>query len=178
MIKVRVSRLQNLPEVLIISAPVYTDQRGKNVVLWQEEEFKKIGIKVRFVQDNLSLSRQNVLRGIHGDNFTWKLVSCLYGEIFLAVVCCDRSSNLFGRWEGMRLSQKCLIKEKERKAVLIPPKYGNGHLVLSKQAVFHYKLSQKYDLNSQFSYSWDDPRFNISWPLKSPPLLSKRDKAR
>jgi len=59
--------------------------------------------------------------------------------------------------------------------ILIPPKFGNGHLVTSKEAIFHYKQSTLYDRDSQFTIHWNDPKLNIKWPIKSP-ILSKRDK--
>jgi dTDP-4-dehydrorhamnose 3,5-epimerase len=58
--------------------------------------------------------------------------------------------------------------------VLVPPKFGNAHLVLSAKAVFHYKWSEYFKPHGQFSYRWDDPRFGIRWPIKKP-ILSERD---
>jgi dTDP-4-dehydrorhamnose 3,5-epimerase len=58
--------------------------------------------------------------------------------------------------------------------VLIPPKHGNGHLVLSETSIFHYKQSTYYDPAGQFTYRWNEPRFNIWWPVRDP-ILSMRD---
>ena len=109
-----------------------------------------------------------MLRGIHGDTVTWKLVSCLYGKIYLLAVNYDETSPEFGKWTSFTLS------DQTRQQVLIPPKFGNGHLVLSDKAVFHYKLSSYYDGASQFSIAFDDPRFDFWWPVKNP-LRSRRD---
>jgi len=85
------------------------------------------------------------------------------------VIDCDKNSKDFGKWQSFTLS------DKNRFQVLIPPKYGNAHLILSKEAVFSYKQSAYYDREKQFSYKWNDPRFKVSWPIKNP-ILSKRDK--
>ena len=110
-----------------------------------------------------------MLRGIHGDSITWKLVSCLHGEFFLAVVNWDESSPQYSQWETFILS------DKNRLQVLIPAGFGNGHLVLSDMAVFHYKQNTYYDRSRQFSILWNDSRLNIPWPIKNP-ILSSRDR--
>ena len=99
---------------------------------------------------------------------TWKLITCLYGRFYLVVVNCDKDSEHFGRWQSFVLS------EYNRHQVLVPPKYGNGHLVLSDRAIFHYKQSTYYDPSRQFTYKWNNPRLNIWWPVRAP-ILSRRD---
>ena len=125
-------------------------------------------IDIDFIQDDISVSKRNVLRGIHGDNKTWKLVSCLFGEFYLVVLNNDDESAQYGKWTSFNLSAK------KFQQVLIPPKFGNGHLVLSEKAIFHYKQNTYYDPESQFSIKWNDQRFNIFWPSNNP-KLSKRD---
>jgi len=167
-IMIKVSKT-NLKNVLIVKPSMFEDFRGQFLETYNEELYQKKGIDVKFIQDDISLSKKNVLRGIHGDNITWKLVSCLFGKIYLAVIDCDKNSKDFGKWQSFTLS------DKNRFQVLIPPKYGNAHLILSKEAVFSYKQSAYYDREKQFSYKWNDPRFKVSWPIKNP-ILSKRDK--
>jgi dTDP-4-dehydrorhamnose 3,5-epimerase len=154
--------------VLLIRLDVFKDLRGEYVETYNEELYNKNGINIKFIQDDISVSRRNVLRGIHGDNITWKLISCLYGEFYLVVVNCDSGSSEFGKWQSFTLSAN------NRFQVLVPPKYGNGHLVLSDTAIFHYKQSTYYDSSRQFTYQWNDLRLNIHWPIKNP-ILSKRD---
>jgi dTDP-4-dehydrorhamnose 3,5-epimerase len=67
-----------------------------------------------------------------------------------------------------------VLSDRNRHQVLVPPKYGNGHLVLSERAIFQYKQSTYYDPTRQFTYMWNDPKFNIWWPVKEP-ILSRRD---
>ena len=154
---------------LITPASVFTDHRGSYVELHNVDRFRAAGIAVRFVEDDISVSAQGVLRGIHGNATTWKLVSCLEGSFFLAVVNFDATSPQFLQWEAFTLS------EENRLQVLVPPKHGNGHAVLSERAIFHYKQSETYDSDSQFTLRWDDPRLGIDWPVKDP-ILSVRDR--
>ena len=158
----------NLEGVLQIKPDVFEDHRGEYVETYNEELYRKNGIDIKFVQDDISVSAKNVLKGIHGDAETWKLVSCLYGKFYLVVVNCDIDSENFGKWQSFVLS------EANRLQVLVPPKYGNAHLILSDKAIFHYKQSTYYDPSRQFTYKWNDPRFNIWWPIKNP-ILSPRD---
>jgi dTDP-4-dehydrorhamnose 3,5-epimerase len=159
-----------LEGVLLIKLDVFKDDRGEYVETYNEGLYAKHGIDVKFIQDDISVSKKNVLRGIHGDALTWKLISCLYGKFYLVVLNCDAESHNFGRWESFELS------DENRLQVLVPPKYGNGHLVLSDIAIFHYKQSTYYDPKRQFTHKWNDPRFKISWPIANP-ILSKRDEA-
>jgi dTDP-4-dehydrorhamnose 3,5-epimerase len=157
-----------LDGVLLVKLDVFRDHRGEYIETYNEELYGSQGIGIKFIQDDISVSKKGVLRGIHGDNSTWKLISCLYGEFFLVVVNCDPGSPSFGKWLSFSLS------DKNRYQVLVPPKYGNGHLVLSDTSVFHYKQSTYYDPKRQFTYQWNDPRLNIKWPIDNP-VLSKRD---
>ena len=157
-----------LEGVLLINLDVFRDHRGEYVETYNEELYRRNGIDVRFVQDDISVSVKNVLRGIHSDAATWKLISCPWGEIYLVIVNCAEESANFGRWQAFTLS------DGKRQQVVAPPRHGVAHLVLSDKAIFHYKQSTYYDPSRQSSFRWNDPRFNISWPVKNP-ILSKRD---
>ena len=158
----------NLKGVLSIRPYVFEDFRGEFVETYNQNLYSKAGIDVKFVQDDISVSTKNVLRGIHGDNKTYKLLSCLYGKLYFVVVNCDEDSEDFGKWQSFILS------DINRQQILVPPKHGNAYLVLSEKAIFHYKQSSYYDPKSQFSYKWSDSKFKIWWPIKNP-ILSQRD---
>jgi len=160
----------NLEGVLVIKPGVFEDFRGEYVETYNEALYRDKGIAVKFIQDDISVSGRDVLRGIHGDDRTWKLISCLYGKFYLVVVNCDGESGDFGRWQSFVLS------DRNRLQVLVPPKYGNAHLVLSEQTIFHYKQSTYYDRSKQFTYKWDDTRFRIWWPVRNP-IVSQRDES-
>lgn len=159
----------DLDGVLLIKPYVFEDHRGEYIETYNESLYRKNSIDIKFVQDDISVSTRNVLRGIHGDDCTWKLISCMYGRFYLVVVNCDTESKDFGRWQSFILS------DSNRLQVFVPPKYGNAHLILSDTAIFHYKQSTYYDRSKQFTYKWNDSRLNIWWPIENP-ILSQRDK--
>ena len=158
-----------LDGVLLIKPPtIFEDFRGTYVELFNEELYRKSGITVKFVQDDISVSTKHVLRGVHGDSETWKMISCLHGKFYLMVINLDETSSQYRQWEAFTLS------DQNRLQVLIPPKFGNGHVVLSEVAIFHYKQSSYYNRAGQFTILWNDPKLKIWWPVKEP-ILSMRD---
>ena len=160
----------NLAGVVLIKPEAFEDHRGQYIEIYNEARYGEKGIGVKFVQDDISLSSRHVLRGIHGDRETWKLISCLHGTFYFVVVNCDEDSSDFGHWQAFTLS------EKNRLQVLVPPNYGNAHLVMSEEAIFHYKQTTYYDPSKQFTYKWNEPRFGIWWPIRNP-ILSRRDES-
>jgi len=158
-----------LEGVLKITPPtIFEDFRGEYVETYNRRIYNDAGITQDFIQDDVSLSSQYVLRGIHGDQETWKLVTCLHGKFYIVVVNWDEASDQYGQWEGHTLSAK------NRQQILIPPKHGNGHVVLSDEAIFHYKQTSEYNRAGQFTLIWNDPKLNIFWPINNP-ILSPRD---
>lgn len=158
-----------LDGVVIITPPIiHEDFRGTNTEVYNEKIYKDAGIQNDFILDSVSTSRKHVLRGLHGDDITTKLISCLYGSIYMIVVNNDSSSPQYKQWTSFTLS------DRNRKQVLVPAKFGNGHLVMSNQVVFHYKLDAYYNRDSQFTIGWDDASYNFWWPIKNP-ILSERD---
>lgn len=158
----------NLSGVLIITPDIARDHRGEYIETYNDKLYKANGIAAEFVQDDMSISRKDVLRGIHGDSETWKLISCAYGKIYCVIVDCDENSPQLNQWQAFELS------DETRQQVLAPPKHGVAHLVLSPKAIFHYKQSTYYNPAKQFTYKWNDSRFNIAWPIQAP-ILSRRD---
>ena len=161
----------------------FRDKRGYYWTSWKKGLIKNL----EFKHDKFSLSKKNVLRGLHGDKKTWKLISCPYGKFFLVVVNCIKNSKDYLKWKSYILSHENGLQ------VLVPPSYANGHYCLSNECLFYYKLSYKgkyVDVDQQFSLRWDDPKLNIKWPLQrwkrknklklsyiySKPILSGRDR--
>lgn len=165
MIEVSKTKLEG---VLLIKLHAFEDHRGEYVETYNEDLYRKNGISVKFVEDDISVSVKNVLRGIHSDSEAWKLISCLHGKLYLVVVDCNTDSRDFGEWQHFVLS------DANRQQVLVPPNHGVAHLVLSSKAIFHYKQSACYDPARQSTYKWNDPRFSIRWTTKNP-ILSQRD---
>jgi dTDP-4-dehydrorhamnose 3,5-epimerase len=154
-------------EVKIFQPDSFEDYRGELYTLFKQEEHELV-----FNHDKVSVSKQNVLRGLHGDSKAWKLITCLAGEIYLVIVDNRPSSDTYLTWDSI------ILTGKNRKQVLVPPMFANGHLVLSSEATFFYKWSYPGDypdVKDQFSLNWRDPKINIYWPIDNP-ILSKRDK--
>jgi dTDP-4-dehydrorhamnose 3,5-epimerase len=147
----------------------YIDKRGIYWTSWIKKKYPKIN----FIHDKFSISKKNVLRGLHGDRKTWKLVSCVYGKVFFVIVNFEKKSEDYLKHKSFILSHK------NRLQVLVPPNYLNGFVCLSNDCVFHYKLSYKgdyFDVKNQFSLKWNDKKLKIKWPKIKNLILSKRDK--
>lgn len=158
-----------LNSVLMLKPPtIHEDFRGHYVETYNRSIYYAAGIPIEFIQDDISVSYRHVLRGIHGDSKTWKLISCLRGSFYFVVVNNDPTSAQYRQWASFTLS------DVNRMQILVPPKFGNGHVVMSDEAIFHYKQSTEYDRASQFTLRWDDPELNIWWPIKNP-IVSQRD---
>ena len=158
----------NLSLVKKITPSVFIDHRGYYEETYNKHFFLSRNINIDFLQDDISVSKKNVLRGIHGDEKTWKLISCFYGSFQLIVVNNDRTSKEYMKWESFILSSE------NRYQILVPPRFGNGHLVLSDLAIFHYKQNTQYDRDSQFTIKWNDPIYKFKWNVNDP-ILSMRD---
>lgn len=157
----------------ILEPSISQDKRG---TIWSSFFSDQIDMhlpnNLQFKHDKFSESCNNVLRGIHGDSKSWKLVTAVYGEIFQVVVDLRKDSNSFKQYESFTLNSH------SPKSVLIPPGMGNAYYVLSKKAVYHYKLAyggDYIDADEQFSFAWNDKSINIEWPSNKP-ILSERDK--
>jgi dTDP-4-dehydrorhamnose 3,5-epimerase len=159
-----------LDGVILVKPRTAEDHRGTYTETYNKKVYVENGIAVEFVQDDFSRSRRNVLRGLHGDQKTYKLIDCMLGEFYLVVLNVINGSPQFGKWEGFHLS------DRNRWQVLIPPRFANGHYALTDEVIFHYKQSEYYDPASQFSIRYDDFRFKIAWPFREGnPILSERD---
>lgn len=162
-----------LKGVLKITRYRSDDHRGFYAEIYIKETYQRLGITIDPTKEIVhSFSRKRTLRGLHGDDKTWKLVTCLFGELYLVVLNYDKNSDQFGQWDSFTLTPE------NRLQILIPPRFANGHLIMSDWAMFHYCQSETYTgANHQFVVSWKDPRFNIQWPLKpgEEPIQSHRD---
>jgi dTDP-4-dehydrorhamnose 3,5-epimerase len=152
----------------VVTPSVFEDHRGVFIETFNLGFFDGVGERIQFVRDAISVSRRHVLRGIHYDDCTWKLVQCLHGEIFFVVIDLREESDTYLKWDSFTLSSD------NRLQVLVPPRHGNGHLVLSESCIFHYKLSEYYDADREQIFKWDDERAAIEGPVLEP-VLSQKD---
>ncbi len=159
-----------LEGLLLIEPKVFGDARGFFLETWNAQRYRECGLDATFVQDNLSLSRRGILRGLHFQNPSpqGKLISVWQGEVFDVAVDLRRSSPTFGKWHGVRLSSDT------KRQFYIPPGFAHGFQVLSEAALFHYTCTGFYSPGDELTIRWDDPDLGIEWPLKDP-LLSEKD---
>lgn len=159
-----------LPGVVLIEPRVFRDDRGRFLESYHRQRYRALGLAPDFVQDNVSVSRRGVLRGIHYQNphAQGKLVTVLHGAVFDVAVDLRRGSRTFGRWTAVELtSDNC-------QQLWIPPGFGHGFQVLSDEAVFAYKCTEYYVPDADRCIRWDDPEIDIHWPVADP-VLSDRD---
>jgi dTDP-4-dehydrorhamnose 3,5-epimerase len=159
-----------LDGVLILEPKIYGDQRGFFLESYQKQRYADAGVKVTFVQDNISFSKRHTLRGLHYQypHGQAKLVQVLQGEVFDVAVDIRHGSPSFGKWAGTVLTSD------NRRQFFVPEGYAHGFMVLSESALFMYKCSDYYVPEHEGGIKWNDPELGIDWPAGKP-ILSDRD---
>jgi dTDP-4-dehydrorhamnose 3,5-epimerase len=169
----KIERSEIIKDVLVFTPSVNEDERGTLYTTFHGEVFDQYLPKdLTFKHDKFSKSYKNVLRGIHGDTKSWKLVTAVYGEVYQVVVDCRKNSETYQKWQYFEINQANPV------SVLLPPGIGNAFFVRSDVAVYHYKLAypgEYLDAEDQFSIKWNNPEIAIHWPTNNP-ILSNRDK--
>jgi dTDP-4-dehydrorhamnose 3,5-epimerase len=158
-----------LPGALIIEPAVYGDSRGFFLETWRLDQYRDLGIKEAFVQDNHSRSGKNVLRGLHLQKSSpqGKLVRVARGAVFDVAADINPDSPTYGKWVGVELNDENL------RQFYVPPGYAHGFCVLSDLADFLYRCTTYYNRNDEMGVRWDDPDLDINWPIKNPSLSDK-----
>ena len=164
---------KKLSGLFVIKPSISFDNRGNIWTSFLKDEIEVLLPEdISFKHDKFSESKKNVLRGIHGDKKSWKLVTCVFGDIDQVIVDNRKKSPTYLKW------QKFNINDENRIMILIPPNMGNSYYVNSNTAIYHYKLAYHgdyFDFDQQFSLKWNDPKININWTTNDP-ILSNRDK--
>jgi len=158
----------------IIDAKVFGDERGYNMETYHSKDFKAAGLDMVFVQDNQSLSKKGVLRGMHfqKEHPQGKLVRVLKGDVFDVAVDLRKDSKTYGKWHGVVLS------DENKKMFYVPEGFAHGFLVLSEEAVFAYKCTDFYHPEDEGGILWNDAEIGIEWPIDDNMqlTLSEKDK--
>jgi len=159
-----------LKDVLIVEPKVFKDTRGFFMETYHLNRYKKGGIDLTFVQDNLSCSVKGTVRGLHYQikHPQAKLVNVIVGEIFDVVVDIRQGSSTFGQWTGIYLS------DQNKRQLFIPEGFAHGFCVTSDMALFSYKCSDFYNADDEGGILWSDPDIAIDWPVDKP-IISKKD---
>lgn len=155
---------------LLITAPIYYDNRGNFSESFNLRTFNElIGRNVSFVQDNVSISYKNVIRGLHfqSPHEQGKLVRVLRGKIYDVIVDIRKHSTTFGSWMGIELSA-------DGTQLWIPEGFAHGFLTLTDNVEFMYKVTDYYNKACEHTIRWDDPTLSIDWPTNNP-IVSEKD---
>lgn len=160
----------------VIEPTVFGDERGYFVETYNKQEYAKHGLDMEFVQDNESMSKKGVLRGLHFQKKfpQGKLVRVLSGEVFDVAVDIRKGSETFGKWFGVILSAE------NKKQFYISEGFAHGFYVMSDTAVFSYKCTRFYHPEDEGGICWDDPEIGINWPIEDGVdlILSEKDRDR
>jgi len=163
----------SLPGAVLIEPTVYGDARGAFFEAWNERTFAASGIDVRFVQENVSVSRRHVLRGLHYQvsQVQGKLIRVLAGAVFDVIVDLRRSSPGFGRSLSVQLDAR------EPRSLWVPPGFAHGFLALADDTHVQYKVTDFWAPQAERTLAWNDPALGIHWPLPpgTGPVLSEKD---
>ena len=165
------TRPTKFSDAIVVVPDVFPDERGYFTEVHSQGKYERLGIAGPFVQDNVSYSRKGVLRGMHYDMRLAKLVQCLQGSIFDAIVDMREESPTYKQWDAVELTSE------NHYQLYVPPGFAHGFYVLSEDAVVLYKQTALYDPAHERAISWRDPSVGIAWPLDGEPVLSPKDAA-
>ncbi len=160
-----------LEDVVVVVPQAYRDERGFFMETYRTDQFEKLGLPTKFVQDNQSFSRKGVIRGLH---FQWdppmgKLMRVTRGTAFLVAVDIRKGSPTLGKWAGLEVSSENM------KQVWAPAGFARGFCALTEEVEVQYKCTAIYSSKAESAIRWDDPGIGIDWPQKDV-LLSAKDR--
>ena len=144
----------------IIEPQVFADERGYFVETYNQKDFEEEGLNMVFVQDNQSMSKKGVLRGLHFQKEfpQGKLIRVIRGAVFDVAVDLRPESKTYGKWFGVELTAE------NKKQFYISEGFAHGFLVLSDEAEFCYKVTDFYHPGDEGGIAWNDPSIGIKWP--------------
>lgn len=161
-----------LPGVLLIKTPIYRDNRGAFMETWNLRGMENAGLPSHWAQDNYSVSKKNVVRGIHYQVIQpqGKLVRVAYGKALDVAVDLRRSSPSFGQHVAVELTGD------GGEMLWIPPGFGHAFMALSEEVGFAYKVTDYYCAAGERTILWNDPTIRIPWPVNGEQvLISEKD---
>jgi|SRR5690554_561018 len=160
-----------IKDLLIIQPRVFPDKRGYFFESYNAEKFKKNGLSMSFIQDNISKSQKGVLRGLHFQKPPYaqgKLVYVLRGEVLDVAVDLRKNSPTYGKYFSIKLS------EENKTQLYVPKGFAHGFATLEENTIFAYKCTDYYNKSAEDSIFWDDPTLNIDWLIENP-IVSEKD---
>lgn len=164
----------NLPGAFILEPKVYGDHRGFFMESFNESVFHELGIDVKFVQDNHSLSQASgTLRGLHyqlSGKAQTKLVRVTRGAIYDVIVDIRKGSPTYGKWQGFILSAE------NKRQLLVPKGFAHGFCTILDNTEVQYKVDELYSPEHDRGLAWNDIMLAIDWPTNDPVLSAKDEK--
>lgn len=169
--QIKVTKL-DIEGMCIIEPKIHGDSRGYFMETYNKNDMLEAGLNMEFLQDNQSMSRKGVLRGLHYQKKypQGKLVRVISGTVFDVGVDLRKNSKTYGKWHGVVLSAE------NKKQFYIPEGFAHGFLVLSDTAEFCYKVTDFYHPNDEGGIIWNDPTIGIKWPLEGIDEIKLSDK--
>src|SRR5882762_7991679 len=151
-----------LEDVVVVVPQAYRDERGFFMETYRTDQFEKLGLPTKFVQDNQSFSRKGVIRGL---DFQWdppmgKLMRVTRGAAFLVAVDIRKGSPTLGKWFGTEVS------EENKKQVWAPHNFARGFCSLTDDCEVQYKTTGVYNQNAESGIHFADPQIGIKWPIE------------
>ncbi|MCX5769972.1 MAG: dTDP-4-dehydrorhamnose 3,5-epimerase [Candidatus Hydrogenedentes bacterium] len=161
----------DFPGVLLVETGCAADDRGFFAELYSRQMWAQAGFSHEFVQDNLSLSRRGVLRGLHYQiepHGMGKLIRALSGAVYDVGVDLRKGSPTFGKWFGCELNSATPL------ALWLPPGFAHGFLAIEQDTLVHYKCTEVHVPEAERALNYADPAIGIQWPFK-PRIVSTKD---
>jgi len=162
----------SIPDIIHLQTKVHRDPRGQFTETYREEPYAMIGIREKFVQDNLVRSLKHVFRGLHFQLPPFeqaKLITMISGEILDVALDLRKDSKTYLKAELIKISAE------DHDQLFIPAGFAHGYYVLSGEAIITYKVTKPYAPDHQGGIRWDCPEAGLSEMIKHP-LLSEQDK--
>ncbi len=164
----------NIKDLVVIEPFLFSDERGTLKKSFEKNIFRENGIDLTAMEELETTSQKGVIRGLHlqTKHSQAKLIRVARGEMYDVAVDLRKDSETFGRWFGIRLS------EKNRKMLYIPEGFAHGCMILEEHTTFYYLCSQSYYPGFDSGILWNDETLNISWPVDEVEniILSEKDR--
>ncbi len=160
----------SLTGVFVIEPDFFPDSRGFFFELYNKKKYEEAGLHFNFLQDNLSKSLKNTIRGLHyqtGESAQGKLCQVVTGRVLDVAVDIRFGSPTFGKYFAVELS------EDNHKQVWIPPGFAHGFSVLSDEAIFSYKCTAFYNSYDERAILYNDKDLKIDWKVENPNVSEK-----
>lgn len=163
----------SLEGLLIIRTKCFRDERG-----WFTESFNlpryesALGLDLHFVQDNISMSKKGILRGLHFQTLPFaqaKLITVIQGSVLDVAVDLRKNSSTYGQHFSIELSSDNMIQ------LFVPQGFAHGFITLEDDTLFQYKCDNIYSSEHEQTLLWNDKTLGIDWGLTTDPTTSRKD---